>query len=194
MMSASRIVLAACLAATAIAGCGTSSQLTTEELDPETGVTVTRSTVPLVLYRDRSARAAYARDFVYVGAMSVNRMGDYNHYLWLGIWSSLSNQLLEQQRDGFESIVIFADGEPLQLELTGWTLASVGISRPAFNRPTASAIDAYYSVTLDQIRLIAEAHDVRLHTGEASSDSYEPWDNLSQGLSGMREFVRYLNR
>jgi len=161
-------------------------------MDPLTGVTVTRSPAPLVLYRDNSARAAYARDFVYVAPLSVNRMGNYNHYLWLGIWSSMSSQQLTDQRDGFESIVIFADGEPLRLELEGWTLSSIGVSRPVYNKPTATAADAYYPVTLDQIRLIAEARDIQLHTGGPRAASYEPWDNLSQGLAGIQEFVRHL--
>jgi hypothetical protein len=182
----------ALLALLAIAACGSSPTLTTEQLDPLTGVTVTRSTSPLVLYKENSARAAYARDFVYVGPLSVNRMGNYNHYLWLGIWSSLSTQQLPDQRDGFESIVIFADGEPLRLELEGWTLASIGVSQPVYNKPTATAADAYYPVTMDQIRVIAEARDIQLRTGGPRAQTYEPWDNLSQGLSGIREFVRYL--
>jgi len=47
--------------------------------------------------------------------------------------------------------------------------------------------------TMDQIRVIAEASDIRLRTGGPRAESYEPWDNLSQGLSGIREFVRSLN-
>ena len=178
------------LALVAIAACSSSPQHLAGKLDPLTGVTVTRATSPLVLYRENSARAAYARDFVYVGPLTVNRMGSYNHYLWLGIWSSLSNQQLTDQRDGFESIVIFADGEPLRLELEGWTLASIGVSQPVYNKPTATAADAYYLVTMDQIRVIAEARDIRLHTGGPRAGSYEPWDNLSQGLASIQEFVR----
>jgi len=188
-----RNVFPVLLALAAIIACSSSPQQIIGQLDPLTGATVKRSTSPLVLYRDSSARAAYARDFVYVGPLSVNRMGGYNYYLWLGIWSSLSNQQHSNQRDGFESIVIFADGEPLRLELEGWTLASIGVSRPVYNKPTATAADAYYPLTLDQIRVIAEAHDIRLRTGGPRAESYEPWDNLPQGLSEFREFVRSLN-
>lgn len=162
-------------------------------MDPLTGVTVTRSTSPLVLYRENSARAAYARDFVYVGPLSINRMGTYNYYLWLGIWSSLTNRQLSDQRDGFESIVIFADGEPLRLELEGWTLSSIGVSRPVYNKPTATAADAYYPVTMDQIRLLAEATDIRLQTSAGRSVSFEPWDSQKSAMTSMQQFIRHQN-
>lgn len=176
-----------------LGACGTSGPLITNQLDPNTGVTVTHMKSPLVLYRDDSARAAHARDFVYIGPLAVNRTGEYHHFLWLGIWSSMHDQGASAQRDGFESIVIFADGEPLRLELEGWTLSSIGVSQPVYDKPTATAADAYYPVTMDQIRVIAEARDIRLRTGGPRAESYEPWDNLSQGLSGIREFVRSLS-
>jgi hypothetical protein len=175
-----------------MAGCGTSAPIVSEHLDPQTGATVTHGSTPLILYRDDSARAAYARDFVYIGPLSVNRMGEYRHFLWLGIWSSMDKQDVSAERDGFESIVIFADGEPLRLELEGWTLSSIGVSEPVYNKPTATAADAYYPVTMDQIRLIASARDIRLRTGAPRSDSYEPWDSQARALSGMQAFVRYL--
>jgi hypothetical protein len=172
-----------------ISACSSSTPLIADQLDPVTGVTVTRSTVPLVLYRDNSAQAAYARDFVYVGPLQINRMGEYSHFLWLGIWSSLAGQDVSNQRDGFDSIVIFADGEPLRLELQGWTLASIGVSETIYDKPTASAADAYYAVTMDQIRVIAQARDIRLRSGETRAESYEPWDSQTRALSAMRAYL-----
>jgi hypothetical protein len=193
MTGFSRILLLLLLVTAGIAGCSSSPQRAAEYLDPLTGVTVTRSSSPLVLYRDNSARAAYARDFVYIAPVSINRMGDYNYYLWFGIWSSISTEQFVDQRDGFESIILFVDGEPLRLEIEGWTLSSIGVSEPVYNRPTATAAEAYYRVTIDQVRFIAEARDIRLRTGGPRANTYEPWDNLAQGLVGMRDFVRYLN-
>ena len=175
---------------TVTAACSSQGPLVSEYMDARTGVTVTNARTPLVLYRDHSARAAHARDFVYVGPLAVNRMGDYQYYLWLGIWSSMPGKDLPEQRDGFESIVIFADGEPLYLEVQGWTLSSIGVSRPVYSRPTATAADAYYPVTLDQVRMIAQARDIRLKSGSPMAASYEPWDSQQQALSGMQAFVR----
>ena len=45
-------------------GCVSTSVLVEEKLDMGTGVTVTYATAPIVLYRDNSAYAAHARDYV----------------------------------------------------------------------------------------------------------------------------------
>jgi len=186
-----QVVLGVSVAAL-LAACGSSAPMIKDRMDPLTGATVTRATVPLVLYKENSAQAAYARDFVYVGPLRVNRMGTYSHFLWLGIWSSINNADISAERDGFDSIVIFADGEPLQLELQGWTLASIGVSEQVYNKPTASAADAYFAVTLDQIRVIAEARDIRLQGTGLHANAYELWDNQKRAQSSIRDFLRYL--
>lgn len=154
-----------------------------------TGVTVTHATAPIVLYRDNSSYAAHARDYVYLGPVEINRMGDYSYYLWLGIWSTISDAERSYQRDGFESITLYADGEPLQLELVGWTLESIGVSEPVYVKPVASAADAYYRVTIDQIRLIADAREIELHAGTAPPRVYLMWDRQGSAHASLREFL-----
>ena len=171
------------------AGCISTSTLVEERLDIGTGVTVTHATAPIVLYRDNSAYAAHARDYVYLGPVEINRMGEYSYYLWLGIWSTISDEERAFQRDGFESITLYADGEPLQLELVGWTLESIGVSEPVYIKPVASAADAYYRVTIDQIRLIANAREIELHAGTAPVRVYLMWDRQGSAHASMREFV-----
>lgn len=171
------------------AGCISTSTLVEERLDIGTGVTVTHATAPIVLYRDNSAYAAHARDYVYLGPVEINRMGDYSYYLWLGIWSTISDEERAFQRDGFESITLYADGEPLQLELVGWTLESIGVSEPVYVKPVASAADAYYRVTIDQIRLIANARDIEVHTGTSPARVYLMWDRQGSAHAALREFL-----
>ena len=178
------------LVALTVSGCSSSSTLTRSKLDPVTSVTISYSDPPMILYRDRSGRAAFARDFVHAAALEVNRSGSYDYYLWLGIWTTMQDPLSGKDRDGFESIVIFADGEPLSLEVSGWTPAAIGASEPVFLKPVASATDAYYAVTADQLRLIAEAQDIRLQPTGPRADTYEPWDNQSAARKGLREFLR----
>jgi len=177
-----------CLLALAAAACAGTPQLV-EDLDPLTGVTMTRSTEPLVLYRDNSGRAAYAREFVYMGPVSVNRMGAYRYFVWLGAWSTIQARDAAGLRDGLETAILFVDGEPLSLELLGWSPEAVGLSAAPYPPPAASTIDAYYEVTIDQIRLIAEARELRLLLGGADSANYEPWDSKAMGRSGWRAFV-----
>ena len=181
------LLAAACLGA----ACGSSAPLLEESLDYGTGATLTRATAPVVLYHDNSGRAAYARDFVYLGPIEVNRQGRYTYFLWLGIWSTLDDASRWTQRDGFENVVLYADGEPLQLEVAGWSAEILGASRPVFAKPVASAADAYYAVTVDQIRMIAEARDLVLQTSSPPIRQYHRWREEDAGAAAMRQFVTH---
>ena len=180
----------AALALFAITGCGGPTAVISDRMDPLTGVTVTRASKPVVFYRDRSAQAAHARDYVYLGPIEVNNMGQRNYYIWLGIWGSSDATDRSSQLDDFESVILFADGEPLSLEVNGWTPESIGISEPAYVKPVASATDGYYRVTIDQIRLIAEARDLELRAGSTRPKRYSPWNTAATTSSSLRAFVK----
>jgi hypothetical protein len=170
-------------------GCGQSSQVIRESMDPMTAATVSASSVPLIFYNDNSAYAAHSRNYVYVGPVSINNMGQYRYYLWFGIWGTIPSTPPAAERDGFEAVTIFADGEPLQLSLAGWGANAIGASRPVYNKPVASAADAYYEVTLDQIRLIAEARDLRILTTGSAAYSFELWDGQGSAYNALHAFV-----
>lgn len=172
-----------------LAACA-SSPLINEKLDPKTGVTVTFSTMPLVFYRDTPSQAAYARNFLQLGPIQVNRSGSYRYYLWLGVWNTMQVTDLSEHREGLESVVILADGEPLMLELTGWTPASIGTSEPIYLKPVASATDAYYEVTADQIRLIADAKEIRVRSTGAFPREFQPWDDQASVNNSLAEFLK----
>ena len=173
------------------AACASPGNLTTASLDNGTGATVMRATVPLILYSDNSAYAAHARDFVYMGPVEVNSMGTSSHYLWLGIWSTIrDDERLSPDRNGFESVVLFVDGEPFPLELAGWTLKAIGVSQPVYVKPVASAADAYYHITLDQIRRLANSDRIDLRVGAASPRAYELWDQQELARTALQEFGR----
>jgi hypothetical protein len=173
-----------------LAACGGSQPLVKDSLDPQTGVTITRSTKPLILYRDRSAVAAHARDYVYVGPVETNNMGRRRYFLWLGVWSTSESSSRASELDEFESIVIYADGEPLGLNVAGWNPAAIGVSGTVYVKPVASATDAFYAVTIDQIRVIAEATDVELRTGRAATGHFQPWEGSPSAAAGLRAFVQ----
>lgn len=175
-------------AALLLAACGGTDVLIANRLDPVMGVTVTSTTKPLVFYRDRSAQAAYAKDYVYLGPIEVNNMGTKNYFIWLGAWSSSDVADRSAQMDAFESVVVFADGEPLSLQVDGWTPESIGLSESTYVRPVASATDGYYRVTIDQIRLMAEARDLEVRAGSTQPQTYFPWDSASS--TSMQAFLR----
>ena len=182
----------ACLCvALILLGCAASPPSVNEKMDELTGVTVTYASAPLMFYRDNTSQAAYARNFVNAGPIQVNRSGSYRYYLWVSSWSTMQVPDLVSVRDGLESIVIFADGEPLLLELSGWAPDTMGLSEPIYLKPMASAADAYYQVTVDQIRLIAESSDLRLRTAGPQPRDFELWDDQTSAKASLAEFLRH---
>lgn len=180
--------LAGLLALLCLCACATSTPHVNEFLDPRTGVTVTSSVAPLVLYRNNPAVAAYARNYVNLGPIKVNRMGAYTYFLWVGIWNTMEPADI-RSRDGFESITLFADGEPFTLDLAGWSPSAIGTSLPVYRKPVASAADAYYRVTIDQIRLIAEADEIRLRTTGPSRREYQLWERQRSAYRSLKAFL-----
>lgn len=172
-----------------LAGCASSRPNVIDKLDRFTGATVTYVDVPLVFYRDNPSQAAYARNYLHAAPIQVNRSGTYQYYLWVNSWSTMQVTDVARVRDGLESIVVFADGEPLLLELSGWAPDIMGVSEPVYLTPAASAADAYYQVTIDQIRLIAESVDIRLRTAGPTPHEFELWDDQSSARQSLTEFV-----
>ncbi len=172
-----------------LTSCSSNGPLVEESFDPGNGATVLRATKPLVLYRDNSAYAAFARDFVYLGPIEVNSMGSYDYYLWLGVWSTMRDSFRTDARDGFDTVVLLADGQPIPLEFSGWTLDTIGVTQPVYVKPVAGAADAYYRVTIDQIRLIASARQIDLRVGGAGALSYAMWDQQDKAFAAMRAFL-----
>jgi len=185
-------LLLAVLIAT-IGGCGSTGTVIQNTLDPVTGITITHADVPMLFYRDSSARAAYARDFVNLGPIMINRMGQYRYFLWLAAWGTIQNSHLTEARDGFESIIVFVDGEPLGLTSVGWAPETIGASASVYIKPVTSATEAYYEVTADQLRLIADATDVRLQLTGSATRAYEPWDSQTSAHASLRAFLEFVS-
>lgn len=173
----------------ALFGCAHSPEPLGRKLDPQTSVTITYSPVPILLYRDDPAHAAHARNFVSLAPVEVDRSGGYKYFLWLGIWSTNHAVSAIDARDGFESLVLYADGEPLALDVAGWTPSAIGASEPVYAQPVASAIDAYYEVTADQLRFIADADHLSLRTTGFESQSFELWDQQAIARERFKRFV-----
>jgi len=172
----------------AVSAC-TPTPLVTDGLDAVTGVTVTQSTEPFILYRDESFRRGDDRDLVYIGPLQVNRMGDYKTFLWLGILSLERYGEMKMNTEDFADIEILADNTVLNLEVTGWTPAAIGMSEQVYKQVPEWAESAYYEVSVEQLHTLALANEIRLRTTAEIAPSYEPWSNQTQALSALREFV-----
>ena len=89
----------------------------------------------------------------------------------------------------FESVVVIADGEPLLLDSIGWTPASIETSTHVYPKPVATALDVYYRVTADQIRLIANARDLQLRTTGAMPLEFNVWSAQKAAREDINEFL-----
>ena len=168
-------------------GCGANAPFVDEKLDPVTSVTIRYSNPHLVFFRNVAGHTAFARDYVDLAPVEINRSGDRRYYIWLGIWTDAGGAA---GRDEFKSVNVFADSEPLQLQLSGWTSAAIGASEPVYKKPAASAVDAYYEVTVDQLQRMANATDLRLETGGRERETFEPWDDQTRGKTALLEFLK----
>lgn len=175
------------------AGCASSGSQVLERLDPETGATITRAAAPFIMYRDMSAQSAFGREYVYVGPVQVNNMGERRHYLWLGIWGTSDSGDRGDTMANFETIVIYADGEPLSLEVKGWTPWSIGASDSVYVQPVASALGGYYRVTIDQMRLIAESRDLEIRAGTLRPQRFFPWDSIESTSQSLTAFLQVID-
>lgn len=187
----SGLTIALLISGLTLAACTTGGQLVKEQLDPRTGVTATRSTVPLVFYLDSSSRDSYSRDFVDIGPLKINRMGEHRYYIWLGIWSTIRGRDVSAEINRFETITIFADGVPIQLPVHGLTLESINASKPVYPQPASSGVEAYYEITMDQLRIIASASEIRFSAAASQDAAYLPWDDQARALESFRAFLDY---
>ena len=124
-----------------------------------------------------------------LGPVQVNRGGRFEYFLWLGIWNTNQTASVADRRDGFDSIILFINGEPLALDLSGWTPGAIGASEPVYPQPVPSSLEAYYRVTADQIRLITDADDIQLRTTGFSPRTFESWDDQATAREDFRQFL-----
>lgn len=185
-----RLVLAITMLVTG--ACSTTQPAVDQQLDEGTGVTVSYARTPLLLVRDTPAYGAYARSFVQIGALEINRMGAREHFLWMSTWNTDYRADAEEHRDGFDTAVLFVDGEPVTLDVHGWTPGAIGASRPAYTRPFATSLEAYYRITTNQLAMIAQANDLRLRTSGAQPRDFQLWDEQRSAKADFAEFVRLL--
>lgn len=174
------------IAATCGTGCSSNTALINERLDPVTSVTIRYSEHPLVFFRPVSGRSAFAKDYVDMAPVAINRRGNYRYYLWLGISTADGDATA---RDEFESIVITADDTELRLDIKSCTTMAIGASQPVYSKPFSTAVDAYCEVSVSQLRLLAGATELRLHTDGSDRLAFEPWDNQERGKAALLEFV-----
>ena len=125
-----------------------------------------------------------------VGAIEINRMGSLKYYLWFGISEVEHVKSTDSRPVRFESIMLIVGNENIRLDVHGWTHEAIGTSAPIYKRLFPSASDAYYQVTLKQLRLLAEADAPTFRTADSASPEFIPWYKQIKANSDLAEFLR----
>jgi hypothetical protein len=184
----------------AISGCGmlqsgeqpaADSSLDPQEFtDTRSAVTVTGVAEPLVVSHEEPSLAVNARDYLSLGVIEVNRMGDYEHYLVVVAWSTIDRGRIRGMN--FRPAV----PEQLVLRTDGRTFKLVAGTEPDPVRdrelyPTLSAASARRYFRIDvatlQSMVAAKTIQVRVDLGEDGTAVYNPWGN--RGMEALRRFA-----
>jgi hypothetical protein len=179
-----------CIATLAIlSACAAEQASVIEKLDELTAVTITHSRTPIIVSPNTHFDPAIARDYVQIGPIEINRMGSLQYFLWLGISETQHFEIKGEHPDGFESIVLIADDEKFPLNVHGWTHAAIGSSEAIYEKLFQSSVDAYYEVTPEQIRLLADADAIELHTTGPSSTEFVLLYRQTRAKDDLTEFL-----
>ncbi len=166
------LIVIAALAAASMSGCAANTNVTSR-LDSN-GLTVVTLDEPIVLARPVRQLAAAAGDYAYLGPVEINRMGNRDYFLWVGLASTIDRKLSGVSPAEVRELAVLIDGSPMLLPLVHWT-ADLEQSPYETAAPLYATFAAHAS--LDQIRRISSAASVEVHLVSASGATrrYQKW-------------------
>lgn len=157
-----------------LTACATTSDPLESHLDMSSGLTVANLQQVIVLAHPVPRRTTAARDYAYLGPVEINRMGQREHYLWVGMASTLDRRFFSEERPTPTMLQLLIDGRPMTLPLTAWDDA---MAAPPYTVSAPVQAHLRARVSLDQLRRIAKAASVEVHivARPTASDRYELW-------------------
>ncbi len=166
-----------------------------EFLDNRTGVTVTGAAEPLVLAHDEPALAVNARDYLSLGVIEVNRIGDLEHYLVVVAWSTIDRARLRgtlYQPAVPERLALGIDGRTVKL-VAGDGTGPVR-DRELYPTPAAASARRFFRVDAATLRAMVGARRlmVQVDRGEEGMATYHPWGR--RGVEALRRFAAGIDR
>ena len=140
----------------------------------ESGVTWASMEEAVVLARSTPQYTVAARDYIYIGPVETNRLGELAHHLWLGIGSTVDRELRGESAPDSATLVLVVDGMPIALPLDAW---EAEFESPPYEADVPIAGVRGARVSLDQIQRIAQADAVEVHvvTEGGATTRYELW-------------------
>ena len=132
-----------------------------EQLDADTGATITRFGHPIELYRETFAQDASGK-FAFVAPFETNQMGNRQLFLWVAA-------PLESPADA-EPPTVEVNGKALTLTAPGRAADFAGLKASPYKIPTPWSSMYYYKVDASIISTLTDAHDLAVRVGEATKD------------------------
>lgn len=172
---ASRLVVLG-LTAVLAAACG--GQRSLELLDARSGATLVRGRVPLVFARSEPRYSRSARDYLYIGPVETNRQGVREHYLWVGVATTLDRGFLAPAADAPQLLYVEVGGEPMELVLKPWRAHAPAAAEPLYATDVPVRQELAARVTLQQLALLDAAPLVSIATAVDPGSTprvYERW-------------------
>jgi hypothetical protein len=174
----------------ALAACAAAPPL--EQLDEGAGMTLLRSTAPLVFARTDLRYSRSARDYLYVGPLEVNRQGVREYYLWVGVATTLDRGFIAPLVEAPRTLSVVLDGEPMEFALRPLgELVRRTSGGPVYSTTVPLQAELAARVTLQQLEWLSMADVASLAVVEQGSQRiYVRW----QGSAGFDDFLLAVGR
>jgi hypothetical protein len=132
-----------------------------DELDTETGATVTRLGRPLELYRESLSRDAMDR-FAFLGPFETNQMGQRELFLWIAVPA-------EPVPDSIPTVEV--NGTPIALAAPGRSGDFAGVKKSPYKIPAPWSVMYYFKIDPAVVAKLGEATSLRIRVMEVGKDS-----------------------
>jgi len=154
------------------------------------GATITTLAKPFSFYRQEPLLAANSRDYIYVGPVEINEAGQREYVLWLYYCSTIDRDR-PAATDVSGSVFLIIDDTPMELVQAHNVRLAYSADGAPYAAPVAGGYAAFYRVTQDQLRHLAQAGQIRLVADARSqnADEYTVWSGAEEGF---RLFASYL--
>jgi hypothetical protein len=153
-----------------------------EQLDNDTGATITRLGRPIELYRETFRQDAAGR-FAFLGPFETNQMGQRELFLWIA--------LPVDAAESSDPPSIEVNGTALTLEPAGRGADFAGLKAAPYKIPTPWIAMYYYKIDAAVAAQLAEAHDLTIHVLESTKNGMVKTEYAAQigADARLREFA-----
>jgi hypothetical protein len=131
-----------------------------DELDTETGATVTRLGHPIELYRETALKNDIGR-FAFLGPFETNQMGQREPYLWIAV-------PVEPVADSVP--VVEVNGTRLELGAPGRSGDFAGVHKSPYKIPTPWSAMYYFKIDTAVVAKLGEATTLNIRVLELGKD------------------------